>query len=256
MQIKIGNILYIGGDSPFNLAPPVQGLESPAIRIGDGLYAGRDGGFVSGHFYGHRTIVLNGFYIGGDCDEASELRETLFGLLRIRYRHPISITTARGIFYTEGFVSDVKAEIENLVSGKFQISLVCPDPILYRILSTTEIESMYVTQNFTAGSPLTINNAGVVNVPPIIKWNGKIDDFSITNTETGEVFALDNNLPSGNTTVDFKKRLVLVDGECYNSHRTVDSVWWSLIPGENVLELTGTGVSGEISWAREARAGI
>ena len=146
MQIKIGNILYIGGDSAYHLSSPVQGLESPDIRVGDGLYAGRDGGFVSGHFYGHRTIVLSGFYVGADCEEASELRETLFGLLRIRYVHPIVITTASNVWYCEGVVSNVKADIESLVAGKYQVTLLCPDPMLYRLANSSNL-NLYLSKS-------------------------------------------------------------------------------------------------------------
>ena len=236
MQIKIGSILYVGGDSPFRLAPPVQGLESPAIRVGDGLYAGRDGGFVSGHFYGHRTIVINGFYIGADCEEAADLRETLFGLLRIRYLHPIIITTELNNWYCEGVVSNVKADIENIVSGKFQITLLCPDPLLS-----------------------TINSGSAVDTYPIITWSGKIQGFSITNTTTGKTFAFDDSVPSGQTVIDFKKRTIMVGDVCYNSHRLINSQWWTLIPGENELEFSntsGNNNSGTIRWVREARAGI
>lgn len=262
MQIKIGSILYVGGDSPFKLAPPVQGLESPAIRVGDGLYAGRDGGFVSGHFYGHRTIIINGFYIGTDCENASELRETLFGLLRIRYRHPVIITTAKGLFYTEGFVNNVKAEIESLVSGKFQLTLLCPDPFLYKITSSSNLETMYNSQSWsiTSGAgTVTINSASSVDTYPIITWGGRVTGFSIVNETTGQSFTLDDSVPAGRTVIDFKKRTVMVNDVCYNSHRTVDSTWFTLIPGENILSLSntdGTSGGGTIQWVKEARAGI
>lgn len=263
MQIKIGSILYVGGDSQFHLAPPVQGLESPAIRVGSGLYAGRDGGFVSGHFYGHRTIVINGFYIGADCEEASELRETLFGLLRIRYLHPIIITTARHNWYTEGVVSAVKADIENEVSGKYQITLLCPDPILYRLNDgSTDPATIRTSASMTITSGTgtrTIDSGSSVETYPIITWNGAITGFSTTNTTTGKTFALDNNLPSGNTIIDFGKRTVIVNDVCYNSHRLVTSEWWSLIPGENVITFantSGNNNSGSIRWVKEARAGI
>ena len=72
MQIKIGSTLFLGGNSKYQIQPSISGLDSPAIRVGDGLYAGRDGGFVSVHFYGHRTIVIKGFYIGDDCEEADK----------------------------------------------------------------------------------------------------------------------------------------------------------------------------------------
>lgn len=263
MEINIGNILVVGGDSQFKLSPPVQGLESPAIRVGDGLYAGRDGGFVSGHFYGHRTIVVNGFYIGTDCENASELRESLLGLLRIRYFMPITITTATHKWHTDGIVSSVKSDFDNLVAGKYQITLLCPDPILYKIedgygdpsrIYTSEVASI------TSGTgEITLDNAGSVEVPMVITWNGQIKGFTIENTTTGKIFSIDDDVPSGNTIISFKNRTIAVDDVNYNSHRSVDSEWFTLIPGENVLELSNsTGGDNQltISWAIEARAGI
>lgn len=263
MQIKIGSILYVGGDSAFHLAPPVQGLESPAIRVGDGLYAGRDGGFVSGHFYGHRTIVINGFYIGLDCEEASELRETLFGLLRIRYLHPIVITTATHNWYTEGVVTAVKSDIENEVSGKYQITLLCPDPILYRLnAGSTDPTTIRTSKTMSIQSgtgTLTIDSASSVDTYPIITWNGRITGFSATNETTGKVFALDDSVPSGQTVIDFGKRTVIVNDVCYNSHRLVNSEWWTLIPGENIITFAntnGNNNSGSFRYVKEARGGI
>lgn len=261
MQIKIGNILYVGGDSAYHLSSPVQGLESPDIRVGDGLYAGRDGGFVSGHFYGHRTIVLSGFYVGADCEEASELRETLFGLLRIRYIHPIVITTASNTWYCEGVVSNVKADIESLVAGKYQITLLCPDPMLYRLASSSNL-NIYLSKSWSISGgtgTTTINSSSSVDTYPVITWSGGVQGFSITNTTTGKTFAVDDNVPSGQTVIDFKKRTIMVGDTCYNSHRLVDSEWWALIPGENVLTLSntsGNNNSGSIKWVREARSGI
>ena len=134
MEIKIGESLFLGGNSVYKIAPPVSGLRSPAIRTLDGLRFTRDGGYVSGHYYGHRTITIRGFYNGENCDDAIELRKTLLSYLRIRYKLPIRVTTRAGQFNTEGYVVDVKADIENLVSGEFQITLQCPDPYFYESL--------------------------------------------------------------------------------------------------------------------------
>ena len=132
MEFKIGDNLFIGKDS-YQLSPPVQGLESPAIRTGDGLYAGRDGGYFVGHFYGYRTIVLNGFYIGSDCEDAAELGMNLTYYLQIRKNLPILITLNDGTqYYTEGRITDIKSDVENLKASKFQITLLCQDPIFYK----------------------------------------------------------------------------------------------------------------------------
>ena len=174
---------------------------------------------------------------------------------------PILITTKTNVWYTEGVVTDVKSDIENLVSGKYQITLLCPDPLLYKPVSSSNT-NIYNSKSFSiqdGAGTTTIDSVSAVDTYPVIAWNGQIQGFSITNTTTGKVFAVDDNVPSGNTVIDFKKRTIMVGDICYNSHRLVDSEWWPLVPGENVLEFSntsGNNNSGSIRWIREARAGI
>ena len=262
MRIKIGTTLYLGGDSRYQLSPPIQGLASPAIRVGDGLYAGRDGGFVSGHYYGHRTLVFQGFYIGADCEEASELRETLFSLLRIRYLQPIVISTEMGDYYTEGVISDVKADLESLVAGKYQITLLCPDPILYQLEGGTSSANTWFTEQLTPSSSTTnqIGNSGSVDDYPIITCTGVFDSLAITNETTQKTMELDIATTQSTDTliINMPKRIITLNGDLVNSARTLESNWWALIPGlneilfnpENPISVTAT------LQHRRGRAGI
>jgi len=242
MQIKIGNSLFLGGASKYKIEAPVSGLESPAIRTGSGLYAGRDGGFVSGHFYGHRTIVIKGFYIGEDCADADELRQDLFGLLRIRYKLPIFIQTFSGdIYFTEGFVTDIKADIESPVAGEYQVTLLCPDPILYEAENMTSSASTWKTKSISANTPTDVNNTGNVDILPYFTFSGATTNPTMTNNTTGETFSLNASIPAG-LVVDMKKRLTLADNTSYNEKRTTDSTWWALTPGINSITLSAAGV--------------
>ena len=164
MEIKIGQSLFLGGDSVYKIEPPVSGLRSPAIRTLENERFSRDGGYVSGHFHGNRTIVIKGFYIGEDCEDAIDLRKTLLSYLRIRYRLPIRVTTAHGQYNTEGYVVDVKADIENLVAGEFQITLQCPDPVFYESLMGQVIWHTETLDDGVTGKNLFNNEA-----TPIIK---------------------------------------------------------------------------------------
>lgn len=240
MQIKIGNTLFLGGASKYRLEAPLSGLESPAIRVGNGLYAGRDGGFVSGQFYGHRTITIKGFYIGDNCEDADVLRKELFGLLRIRYQLPIFIKTfSDKIYFTEGFVSDVKADIESPVAGEYQITIMCPDPILYEAQDMVSGASTWATKTISANTPTDINNAGNVEIFPLFAFNTTTTDLTLTNNTTGEVFKLEGSIPSG-LVVDMKKRMAIADDTSYNEKRTIDSTWWGLTPGINSITTSTT----------------
>lgn len=235
MQFKIGTSLYIGGNSKYQIKSGVQGLESPAIRIGDGLYAGRDGGFVSGHFYGHRTIVIPGFYIGSDCEDADSLRRALFGYLRIRYRLPIFIQVFSGhYYYTEGYIADVKANITSPVAGDFQLTILCPDPILYYGGDGTSESNRWVETVLSYGNSTTVTNLGNVQSYPIITLVGEIENPIVENETTGE--SLQVNITTTNATdaliIDMENRIITLNDTLVNADRASSSQWWYL-PAEN-----------------------
>lgn len=236
MRVKIGSTLFIGGDSKFQLAPPVEGLDTPEIRIGDGVYAGRDGGYVSGHFYGNRTIVLNGFYIGDDCEQSTQLRQDLFRLLRIRYRLPILVTDFNGkVFYTEGYVEDIKSNINNPVAGEFQLSLICPDPFFYEAQGENP---KWYEYDLTLGETVSIPNEGTVEALPIITIQGGLTNPTITNETTLESMSLEVETEATDTlTINMEKRLIFLNDEAINETRTLDSSWWNLIQGANAITL-------------------
>lgn len=260
MKIKIGSTLYLGEESDYHLSAPLQGLAAPAIRVGDGLYAGRDGGFVSGHFYGHRTLVFQGFYIGANCQEAAELRETLFSLLRIRYLQPIVIFTENGNYYTEGVISDVKADLDSIVSGKYQITILCPDPILYLLDENgTTSAHTWTSDTLVVGSSTQIGNSGSVDDYPVITCTGIFDNIELINETTQKKLSLDLETTQSTDVVlfNFPKRIITLNGDLANSYRTVDSSWWSLIPGINeILVSTDSGTPTLTIQHRKGRAGI
>lgn len=149
MIIKIGDNIQLGGNSKYQLEPGISGLSSANIRTGDGVYSGRDGGYVSSQLYGTRTITMTGFYIGENCEEADNLRRGLVSNLHIRYLYPIYITTfSQQHYFTEGYVTDIKSDIEGRRSGEFQITLLCPDPIMYDGGDGLSSDSAWIEQRF------------------------------------------------------------------------------------------------------------
>lgn len=244
MEIQIGESLFLGGNSTYQLSPPVQGLESAAYRTGDGLYAGRDGGYVSGHFYGHRTLTLKGFYIGKDCEEAAELRRILFGYLRIRYRLPVVITTAEGKFYTEGYITDIKSDIENLVAGEFQIVLLCPDQNIYEADSSGDVK--WYEENLSVNDVTVVGNGGDVEAYPIITVTGIIDGIQLVNTTTQQKMELDlhTERESDEIVINMEKRTITVDGVGANQYRSLNSNWWPLVQEDNNIQVICESESG------------
>ena len=253
MEIKIGDILLLGGDSDYKLSPPVSGLESPAYRVGDGLYAGRDGGFISGHFYGHRTLVLKGFYIGEDCENAAELGQMLVYYLQIRKDLPILVTWNNGDqYYTEGRITDIKSDIENLVAGEFQITLLCPDPILYKAE-----DGEVVWNEKTLGSSTVVGNDGDLEAYPIITITGATNGIKLINTTSELLMQIDVETEEDDVVViDMGKRIITLNDKAINETRTLSSSWWGLLLEDNEIELALDGAAtATIKW-REGYSGI
>lgn len=242
MQFRIGNTLYIGGQSSYHLASGIQGLEAPAFRIGDGLYAGKDGGYVSGYFYGHRTIVIPGFYIGSSCEDADELRKLLFGFLRIRYKLPIVVTDfSNNQYYTEGYVSNIKSNITNPTSGEYQITLLCPDPILY---AAENYQPIWKEETLVDDDITTVANEGNALAYPVITIKGITDGISISN-DTNEMtmeISVETASADDEIVIDMENRNITLNGLPINQYRSANSTWWYLTPENNdIITDLGTG---------------
>lgn len=258
MIIKIGDTITFGGNSKFQITPPLSGLTSPDIRTGDGLYAGVDGGYVSSQLYGFRNIVISGFYIGKTCQEADELRQQLMSELHIRYLYPIFITSFSGKHYfVEGYITDRRSDITNPTSGEFQITIHCPDPIIYDGGDGIASDSAWFEQTFykeqpggfnieyqvpvqwVAGQMATnIENLGTVAAYPIITLSGKFTNPKITNLTTNEFIELERTTAVSDTIViNMKERIITLNGVSIASSRTIDSSWWTLVQGNNKIVL-------------------
>ena len=258
MIIKIGDTITFGGKSKFQITPPLSGLTSPDIRTGDGLYAGVDGGYVSSQLYGFRNIVISGFYIGKTCQEADELRQQLMSELHIRYLYPIFITSFSGKHYfVEGYITDRRSDITNPTSGEFQITIHCPDPIIYDGGDGIASDSAWFEQTFYKEQPggfnieyqvpvqwvggqmaTNIENLGTVAAYPIITLSGKFTNPKITNLTTNEFIELERTTTASDTIViDMKERIITLNGVSIASSRTIDSSWWTLLQGNNKIVL-------------------
>lgn len=259
MEFRIGDEITLGGDSKYKLLSPITGLTSPDIRNGDGLYAGVDGGYVSSQLYGFRTIVLTGLYVGNSCAEADELRLNLMSRAHIRYLYPIFITTFSGrYYYTEGYISDIKADITGPRTGEFQITLLCPDPLIYDGGDGVDADSAWFEQSFytpEAGGYIieyttpvqwksgerdaNITNYGSAETYPIITIKGQATNPVIYNLTTGKFVALDYTTNAGDELIiDMKNRVITLNGVSIASARTLDSSWWKLVQGINRISFT------------------
>lgn len=275
------NGLAIGQDTPYHLEAPISGLEQSPVRLGYGDWSGRDGGYVSSQYYTARTIVLSGFYIGSTCEEADTLRYNLAQTLDIRQSLPLFITSFSGNHYfTQTYLKDFKMDIINPKHGKYQITLIAPDPYLYDAGDGVDPNSGwnnlpiyklvgggYVTEydmpvTWTPGTtPAIATNTGDVTIYPQFKITGVVQNPRITNYNANKFVQINvtTTSPTDEIIIDMKQRTVTLNGGNILAYRTSDSVWWGLGQGNNTIEFTSSGPSdvnfGTLRW-RAAYLGV
>lgn len=267
MQFRIGS-LQLGGDSPYQLESPITGLDSASIRTAAGEFSGRDGGYVSTQFYGSRTIVLTGFYVGKNCEEADELRETLSKAIKIRQLLPLYIQTFSNKHYlAEVFMTEYRSNIVAPNHGQFQITFLAPDPFLYDAGDGADPFTGYLQALFykpesggydipynlpvlwgVGNTSTPINNDGSVAVFPEIILENEYHNPIIHNVTTGKFMELNMTTVDGDRVViDMKNREITKNGVSVAANRTIDSTWWTLEPGQNLIALE-TSDSDDKNW--------
>jgi tail protein len=263
------NGITLGDNSKYQIQAPISGLGKAPIRMGSGDWSGRDGGYVSSQFYSSRVIVINGFYIGGTCEEADALRLGLTEAVPIRQSIPLYITTFSGkLLFTQTYIRDLKMDITNPLVGEFQITLVAPDPFLYDAGDGIDPDSGwqevpiykligggYVTQynmpvQWTPGTtPTVAMNNGDVMIYPQFKIVGQVQNPIIYNMTENKFVQINVTTasPTDEIVIDMGQRTVTLNGGSILSFRTLDSTWWGLRPGGNTIQFESDG-SGDVNF--------
>lgn len=268
--------LKIGGDTAYKLLRGITGLGKPGIRMGSGLFGGRDGGYVSSQYYDMRIVNIPGHYLGDTCNQAQELRAAL-NAIPIRKMLPVYVTTFTGQkYYLEAYINDLKNDIEAETDGEFNIQLVAPDPYLYDAGDGTDPSSGWIEQEFykvggggyptpytlpvtwaPGQTPAQIDNDGDIYIYPQIILTGVYTNPRITNVTTGAFIELNVTTAPGQVIViDMKNRTITLDGGSVASYRTDDSTWWALLPGANIVLLDSDSGGDEDSGIIRYRTGV
>jgi hypothetical protein len=252
------------------LDEPIEGLGLPPVRTSAGNYSGRDGGYVSAQFYGMRLITLTGRIFSNDAAELETARRNLAAAVASS-TIALTITTNAGNQYLINcYLDSLDMPIIRAASkSPFKISLIAADPTIY---DNSSSGGMSAVVNLSTGggvtwpivwnpvewkpgaTPTVINNTGDVPLYPRITLTNQMSNPMITNTTTGDFFALNGFTTAAGDllVIDMYNRTVLLNGGSVLPSVTIASSWWALLPGENSISLTSTNSSdtvvATVSW--------
>lgn len=241
MRIRFDNGL-IFGQSPYQLSS-IAGLETPAIRNGEGVYSGADGGFMISQYYGARTIVLKGFFFGNCATQTETLRQNLLTKLPLRYNFGLTIEDFnKNYWYISGYVIDIKCEITSSQAGEYQLTILCPDPLLSKATGWLTNTAVTITQDLTINDHTTFLVQGTAQVFPTFVFTAQwANPYGVTIGENSFKMATSMN---GTIYADMRERTVkYADNTSQLAYRATDSIWLSLLPGAVTITTFGATTS-------------
>lgn len=258
------NGLTFGGTTDYGLIQ-IDGLNPPDARIDEIEKAGDHGSFIYAQFLTARTITISGDVTGADEFEF----DININRLRAAFApqtdpQPLSMSIPGG---APKQIICLPTKVQFPVAFEYQmfyetwtVELMAPDPRIYADASSTSDLfpaiangigfNLAFNVNFggTSGGGLTgaIYNNGTFPTLPVVTLYGPINDPILTNQTTGQALLLNIHLgATERLTLDFgAKTIVLGNNSSRYSSLATGSSWWSLQPGANTVQFSGTGIAG------------
>ncbi len=204
-------------------------------------------------WYGGRTIALTGRIRAHEIKKLRDMQEALKlsfgGLQEVPLRIASNFTNQQIEIACRKSQPIAMTEVQQnfMFTRDFLVTLRAADP---RFRSVTQ--SVYTGNNLgTAFEQLVVINQGNHRAQPIISIGGPITNPMIVNTSNDEVLKFEGTVATNEVlTIDILKRTIRDQDENNKfSILDVSSDWLELTPGENVLEITGTGITASASFS-------
>lgn len=245
-----GQSLTFGDSAPL-LVTKIDGLGSPANEIQIQKSPYQDGSSYLGSTLVERNITIEGVILAQDREPyRRQLLKTFNSKLRgtLIFERGSAQKEIDCIVETVAFPSAMQENFQ-----PFFISLLCPSPFwLDPYIESEELAAWIGGFSFVltlptkfseAGQERTVRNDGDVETPVRIEFFGPATNPKISNLTVGEFIRIKRDLKSREKlviTTEFGNKSVIlvdVDGRESNAFHYIDleSVFWGLVPGENVL---------------------
>lgn len=245
---------------------PVEGLESPEIRLNSYDRSGEHGGRVSNQLYGGRLITLRGQAYATTPAGYEALRRSFMSYFRIQ-KTSTGKPLPRSLKFTT--LDDLALQVDcytvkmpkfqrtEVTSGKFILNLYAPDfEIKAQALTASNIAVpigggvaypvIYpVVYGAETGGTLIANNNGTCETYPTVVLNGPLNNPIITNTTLGRSIELNLTLTaSDQIIIDMRAKTIVQNGSTnVISYISSGSRYWWLEPGANTITFRTSSTS-------------
>jgi hypothetical protein len=260
------NGLLLGPSTVYDL-DKVEGLDLIAVREGDVARPYDHGRFdLAPDVLPGRIVEITGEVISSTWTDVTALSQALKdreGTLPLVFRTPDG-TLKRINCRCRRRKVPITASGTALSTWEFGIMFWAPDPRIYANnasqqtvspASTTEAADFEdwgfdLAFGVAVAGSVICNNAGNIETRPTVTFYGPMTNPVLSNTTTGIVWSSNINLSGGETlVVDFDAKTLLLNGVT-DRYSYFTGQWWTLVPGDNVIELAVSAGSGtaQISW--------
>lgn len=255
MNILVDNTFNMGRGTSYHLKKGLSGLELAPIRTSGSEYAGKDGGFISGQFFGRRTIPLQGRILSDTVADHQTERKALASAFPIRRFVELLITMPDNAqYYIKAKVIKFDMDITHSAASDFKVELMTEDHLIYGGGAAPDygLKTVVVDKLDTSGFILPVilpivstaegftvaTNDGDEDASPIIVCNGRYTNPRIYNVTTGAVLGVNVATEAGDEMIiDMRARSITLNGVSILFYKSPTGDFWNLIPGNNNLYL-------------------
>ncbi len=243
-----GESITLGNAAPIFLES-IDGVGNVGVELENQKSPNQDGLTYINNTFSSRDISLEGIIISKDNpDEVVKIRRKIQKVLNPKLGE-VTIT------YLD---KQIKAIVESTPTfpaagrgffyQKYLINLICHSPFwLDPFLESREMSYIMGGIKFNLNLPSKFSsrgfkrkaiNSGDVDTPVKIEFIGPATNPSVTNETTGEVIQVNRELVVEDVltiSTSFGEKYVRINGENAFHYIDLDSSFWSLVPGENIL---------------------
>lgn len=237
----IYNGLSMGIDTNIRVVS-VEGLYSTDARGSEIDKAMEDGAHIEYPVLGPKRIIMSGNTYHEDEEtfaaDIAEMRKAFNpppAILPLQFLLPGE--TERSIFCLPRR-KDLPTDLDYVQSNlcRWTVELIAGDPRVYSI-----------DEHLLEGAGV-VENAGDYRTPPVFVINGPSNDPIVTNQTTGKFIQYEGVVGAGQQLLfDIPRKLMRLDGVSVYGDRDINSEWFMLEPGNNIL-LFGGGGTLETRW--------